>query len=80
MFSPKELLAKGSVGDDDILGNKDWGQFPSPNLLAYNLDFFGKGHNRIGLKKGVPPRYCIDQDGTCFRGSGTQGTGRESSP
>ena len=70
---------KGLVGDDDILGNKDWGQFPFLNLLACNLDFFGKSHNRIALKKGVPPRCCINQDDTCFRGSGIQGTGRGSS-
>ena len=70
---------KGLVGDDDILGSKDWGQFPFLNLLACNLDFFGKSHNRIALKKGVPPRCCINQDDTCFRGSGTQGTGRGSS-
>ena len=68
------------VDDDGILDNKDWGQFPFLNLLACNLDFFGKGHNRIALKKGVPPRCCINLGGTCFRGSGTQGTGRGSSP
>ena len=79
MFSPKELPAKGLVDDDDILGNKDWGQFHFPNLLAYNLDFFGKSHNRIVLKKGVPPRCCINQDGTYFLGSGIQSTGRGSS-